>query len=224
MDREISLGPDGNASKVLRIKRFADGKWVTEIVRDVAVINAYVRRRQLIEEEGTKADALAPTGDAERDKRAKKRLEEEIARMKKNQERRLMRKNAKILKEGGTPLQLSRPMKPDTTRRCGTCGQVGHMKTNRKCPKWAEANMGVVPSTSAPSPLGSAATMPLPSTPQAGSLATSPTDSQLPTALGSRSASHAMSPLATSPPIVPADDRASQTAVPKIKLNLTKRS
>ena len=35
--------------------------------------------------------------------------------MKKNQERRLHRKNAKIVKEGGTPLQLSRPLKPDTT-------------------------------------------------------------------------------------------------------------
>ena len=43
------------------------------------------------------------------------RLEEEIARMKKNQERRLHRKNAKIVKEGGTPLQLGRPIKPDTT-------------------------------------------------------------------------------------------------------------
>ena len=43
------------------------------------------------------------------------RLEEEIARMKKNQERRLHRKNAKIVKEGGTPLQLNRPIKPDTT-------------------------------------------------------------------------------------------------------------
>ena len=66
------------------------------------------------EEEAT-ADTLAPTGDAERDKRARKRLEEEIARMKKNQERRLHRKNAKIVKEGGTPLQLNRPIKPDTT-------------------------------------------------------------------------------------------------------------
>lgn len=45
----------------------------------------------------------------------KKRLEEEIARMKKNQERRLHRKNAKIVKEGGTPMQLNRPVKPDTT-------------------------------------------------------------------------------------------------------------
>lgn len=43
------------------------------------------------------------------------RLEEEIARRKKNQERRLHRKNAKIVKEGGTPLQLNRQVKPDTT-------------------------------------------------------------------------------------------------------------
>jgi hypothetical protein len=75
------------------------------------------------------------------------RLEDEIARMKKNQERRLHRKNAKIVKEGGTPMQLNRPVKPDTTvrllpspyarrladhtqsiqRRCGHCGQMGHM-------------------------------------------------------------------------------------------------
>ena len=64
--------------------------------------------------------------------------------MKKNQERRLHRKNAKIVKEGGTPMQLNRPLKPDTTvryrlllkdkyqrvvlqRRCGHCGQMGHM-------------------------------------------------------------------------------------------------
>lgn len=95
-----------------------------------------MRSRQAIEEEQTLADSLAPTGDADKDKRAKKRqefidfvihnprslilicrLEEAIARMKKNQERRLHRKNAKIVKEGGTPMQLDRPMKPDTTVR-----------------------------------------------------------------------------------------------------------
>lgn len=26
-------------------------------------------------------------------------------------------------------------------RRCANCGAVGHMKTNRKCPKWAEFNL-----------------------------------------------------------------------------------
>lgn len=93
-----------------------------------------MRGRQLIEEEATLANSLEPTGDADKDKRAKKRsaiapsfficvtdctceprLEEEITRMKKNQERRLHRKNAKIVKEGGTPMQLNRPVKPDTT-------------------------------------------------------------------------------------------------------------
>ncbi|EEB88419.1 hypothetical protein MPER_13758, partial [Moniliophthora perniciosa FA553] len=97
--------------------------------RDPAVIRAYIRNRQAIEEENTLTDSLAPTGDAEKDRRARKRIEEELARMKKNQERRLHRKNAKIVKEGGTPLQLNRPLKPDTTRRCGHCGQMGHMRT-----------------------------------------------------------------------------------------------
>ena len=126
LDREVSLGPE-SSTQVLRIKRFVDGEWETEIVRDPAVIRAYVRRRQMIEEESATADSLAPTGDEERDKRARKRLEEEIARMKKNQERRLHRKNARITKEGGTPLVLNRPLKPDTTRKCGHCGQMGHM-------------------------------------------------------------------------------------------------
>lgn len=126
VERDMSVGPDGGR-RVLRIKRLMDGEWQTEIIRDPGVIRAYVRGKQLLEEEATMADSLAPTGDADKDKRAKKRLEEEIARMKKNQERRLHRKNAKIVKEGGTPMTLNRPLKPDTTRRCGHCGQMGHM-------------------------------------------------------------------------------------------------
>jgi len=50
-----------------------DGIWRTEIVRDPAVITAYARSRQLLEEEATNADTLAPTGDADKDMRAKKR-------------------------------------------------------------------------------------------------------------------------------------------------------
>jgi len=42
-------------------------------VRDPAVIRAYVKRKQILEEESTMADSLAPTGDIERDKRARKR-------------------------------------------------------------------------------------------------------------------------------------------------------
>jgi hypothetical protein len=47
-------------------------------------------------------------------------------RMKKNQERRLHRKNAKIAKEGGTPMTLNRPIKPDTT--VSTCSII-HLRT-----------------------------------------------------------------------------------------------
>lgn len=70
-DRDVSVGPDSR--RVLRIKRLVDGKWCTEIVRDAAVVRAYMRRRQIIEDETTGADTLAPTGDIDRDARAKKR-------------------------------------------------------------------------------------------------------------------------------------------------------
>jgi transcription initiation factor TFIID subunit 1, fungi type len=49
------------------------GEWQTEIIRDPSVIRAYVRGRQALEEEATLADSLAPTGDAAKDLRAKKR-------------------------------------------------------------------------------------------------------------------------------------------------------
>ena len=135
-DRDMSVGPDGGR-RVLRIKRFIDGKWATEIVRDAAVIRAYIRRRQVIEDETTGAgyagadwrqrprctskETVRPCSlDADLSlfvELALHRLEEEIARMKKNQERRLHRKNAKIAKEGGTLMTLNRPIKPDTTVR-----------------------------------------------------------------------------------------------------------
>lgn len=48
------------------------GEWKTEIVRDINVINAYVRKRQMLEERETAAEAVAPTGDEDKDKRMKK--------------------------------------------------------------------------------------------------------------------------------------------------------
>jgi hypothetical protein len=49
------------------------GEWETEIVREPAVINAYLNKRQIIEEEAQLTNTLAPTGDADKDARAKKR-------------------------------------------------------------------------------------------------------------------------------------------------------
>ncbi|EMD41835.1 hypothetical protein CERSUDRAFT_102229 [Gelatoporia subvermispora B] len=229
-EREMSLGPE-QQRRVLRIKRLINGEWKMEIIRDSAVINAYVKRRQVIEEEMTTAEALAPTGDADKDRRAKKRLEEEIARMKKNQERRLHRKNAKIVKEGGTPMQLNRPVKPDTTRRCGHCGQMGHMKTNRKCPRWAEFNSGqpALPTpaaTSPPSATSPGSSFNFSGGPEGlfspGSNSLRPPNSTL-----GFPGSHGPSPLATSPPVMAMDDGddippTPSGSGPKIKLTLKK--
>ena len=49
------------------------GEWETEIVREPAVINAYLKKRQIIDEEAQLTNTLAPTGDADKDARAKRR-------------------------------------------------------------------------------------------------------------------------------------------------------
>ncbi|TKY90977.1 hypothetical protein EX895_000976 [Sporisorium graminicola] len=130
-------GDGGDKStKVLRIRRFINGKWQREMVRDPAVINAYLTQRKKIEDEAIATEDLLPTGDAAIDMARMKRLQEELAQRKKNQERRIQRKNAKAAAEGlaipgGYKSLLN---KTDTKRRCGRCGEVGHMSTNTSCP------------------------------------------------------------------------------------------
>jgi len=128
------------SNKVLRIRRLIDGEWRMEIVRDPNVISAYMKKREEIEFDKIPLDQMVPTGIPEKDAVLYQKLLDKRAKMQKNQERRLQRKNAAIIKEGGAPIVLDRVPKPDTSRRCGHCGQIGHMKTNRKCPRWAEFN------------------------------------------------------------------------------------
>lgn len=141
---------DGEAiakGKVLRIRRQIQGRWQTEIVRDHKIIQSYTAARQRIADEATSTDALLPTGDSALDAARRKRLEEEIASRRKNQERRLARRNAKAVKEGrALPGEYRKLMsdKPTTSRKCGRCGAIGHMSSNRSCPLWNQA-----PSTAA---------------------------------------------------------------------------
>lgn len=141
------------AGKILQIRRQINGRWQTETVRDPKVIQAYVSARQRIADEATTTEALVPTGDAALDAARRKRLEEEIASRMKNQERRLARRNAKAVAEGKVlPNAYQKLMadKPTTSRRCGRCGQVGHMSSNRSCPLW-----GQVPAAAAPGSVSS---------------------------------------------------------------------
>ncbi|CAO1633899.1 unnamed protein product [Parajaminaea phylloscopi] len=140
--------------KVLRIRRQINGRWQTEIVRDRKVIQSYISSRLRIADEETTTDELRPTGDAAVDAARRKRLEAELLSRKKNQERRLARHHAKAVAAGkALPGAYKRLMadKPTTSRRCGRCGQVGHMLSNRSCPLW-----GQVPATGAPGTVSSA--------------------------------------------------------------------
>ncbi|KAF8734575.1 hypothetical protein RHS02_06922, partial [Rhizoctonia solani] len=208
--RASSIDQDGqppgeNKTRVLRIRRQApDGSWTTEIVRNDNVISAYVARRVEIEEENMKAEDYVPTGDVVKDQRMKAKLLEQLNKMKKNQERRLNRKNAKAIEAGEAPLPIPATAgvsdAPGRERRCGNCGQLGHMKTNRKCPRWAEFNQPAAgtPSGTAGSPTQTAGSPPY----AAGS--PNPLSLGLPRAgqgSGSGYYPSATSPLATSPPI-----------------------
>lgn len=116
-----AFGQSREGSRVLRIKRLIKGEWKTEIIRDVNIVNAYVRKRQLIEERETAAEAVMPTGDADRDKRMKKFLADEIEKLKKNQIRRLTRKKTLAGDENGVvkqPTSVSPSVPSSSLRVC----------------------------------------------------------------------------------------------------------
>ena len=96
---------------------------------------------------------MNPTGDPEQDALRMQKLQKELARIQRNQDRRLAREKAKGKTadspagaspggpsdaDGGTStadgtLQKGRGRNKDgTARKCANCGQVGHIKTNRK--------------------------------------------------------------------------------------------
>ena len=121
-----------------------NGQLRTEIVRDQLVITAYLRKKEQMKQ-SMLTEGLVPTGDAKLDAKAAKEyvlpstiiwppcslhntsLESQIAKLKRNQERRIDRKNKKIAKEGGEPLLTAPVVKSETSRKCGNCGEMGHM-------------------------------------------------------------------------------------------------
>ncbi|KAF9939086.1 hypothetical protein BGZ65_011577 [Modicella reniformis] len=159
----ISSRTSGNfgasRNKYLVIKRLirqpnGEAIWKSETIRDPAVMNNYIRHRQLIEESAISTEALEPTDDEAKNERRKKRILEEIARLNRNQERRLARAAAKA---GTAPPEMpinpiTASLKKKVVRQCSNCGALGHMKTNKKCPKYVDPsgalpNLGVTGAT-----------------------------------------------------------------------------
>ncbi|CAG8443224.1 12267_t:CDS:10 [Funneliformis mosseae] len=146
------FGSHRNRALVInRLVRSSTGEaiWTKTHVTDPAVINAYINQRQIIEEQTTAAELLEPTNDEERNKRLRKRIQDQLAKLRRNQERRQQRKAAREAAKAvaadstyGLPIK---DKKTDTIRRCGNCGQTGHMKTNKKCPRYGMNAIGENP-------------------------------------------------------------------------------
>jgi hypothetical protein len=62
------------------------------------------------------------------------RLEEELARLEWNRERRIQREKAKAIDASAPDSDDSKPIQQTkgTQRKCANCGQVGHIKTNKR--------------------------------------------------------------------------------------------
>ncbi|KAL4922884.1 hypothetical protein BDW62DRAFT_196892 [Aspergillus aurantiobrunneus] len=126
--------------KVLRIVRQVkdkDGVHQKEtVVSDPRVIRHYLQHRHRVESLTTKLDSLKPTGDPEVDARNKKLLEQELSRLNRNKERRFAREKQKgVLRSADSPADGApgSSKSAGTQRKCANCGQVGHIKTNKKC-------------------------------------------------------------------------------------------
>nr|XP_019049032.1 transcription initiation factor TFIID subunit 1 [Kwoniella bestiolae CBS 10118]OCF27962.1 transcription initiation factor TFIID subunit 1 [Kwoniella bestiolae CBS 10118] len=141
-------GANPTAGKVLRIKRKVKGKEVVEIVREPAVIQAYLRRAEdkKLEYYMDNYDSLAPTGNEEEDEIMKAALKKKIEQIKLNVQRRAMRK-----KYASRTLDASDVDGVDLEggkRKCGACGQIGHTKANRNCPMFNASSVAPSPSMS----------------------------------------------------------------------------
>ncbi|KAL1843500.1 hypothetical protein VTJ49DRAFT_1371 [Mycothermus thermophilus] len=134
--------------KIIREVRGENGEiqTVTEIVHDPVVIAQYNKRRRQMEFENIDIYNVQLTGDPEKDELILEKARIEQERLEKNKERRKKREKQKKLqqkmREGGAAA-IGDEDSPEpttekvigTTRKCANCGQVGHIKTNKKlCP------------------------------------------------------------------------------------------
>lgn len=135
---------DGNVLRIIRKKRDSNGiiQRQTVIIRDPRVIqgylNAYSKRREEAERNlgleeliNDNINIVGGENEEERQLKQKKLLEEQLARLEKSKERRQARKAAREKSTDGKATKMK-----NTTRRCATCGAIGHIRTNKSCPMY----------------------------------------------------------------------------------------
>ncbi|ODV85432.1 hypothetical protein CANARDRAFT_7546 [[Candida] arabinofermentans NRRL YB-2248] len=160
-DKEVNeeLGEPGRFLKITRMVRDSYGilQRKIEIIKDPKVVELYIKKRQkrLLEDPlDLASDKLVLTNDAEENKKVKKKLEEELAKLQKLQEKKKKKSPgitaANIDSEGrisGKGIGKGK----STSRRCATCGSLGHIRTNKTCPLYFtvhnKSNPNYIPGT-----------------------------------------------------------------------------
>ncbi|CCF60033.1 hypothetical protein KAFR_0I02540 [Kazachstania africana CBS 2517] len=146
---------DNKVLKIVRKRRDENGiiQRQTIIIKDPRVIKGYIRGKERMKEAKLDVNKLLEDDNlnlenVEDIEMQKKLLQNELASLEKSQQRRAARQmitaNKKKMQEQQNPDGSASPGKvtksKNTTRRCATCGQIGHIRTNKSCPMYNAAN------------------------------------------------------------------------------------
>ncbi|KAI0410088.1 hypothetical protein F4802DRAFT_13497 [Xylaria palmicola] len=131
--------------KITRKKTNGAGESFTEtvVLEDPLVIRNYMKQRAVLTEKERDVYSIIPTADADDNRDKVKLVEKELSRLLKNQDRRQVREKQGKGKKKTVSVNVNAvtAASPDasgdkasggTTRKCANCGQVGHIKTNKR--------------------------------------------------------------------------------------------
>ncbi|XP_038150446.1 transcription initiation factor TFIID subunit 1 isoform X4 [Cyprinodon tularosa] len=131
----LNSSATGRRLKIYRTFKDEDGKEYVrcETVRKAAVIDAYTRIRTTKDDEFIRKFALFDEQHREEMRKERRRIQEQLRRLKRNQEKDKFK---------GPPEKKSKKVKerPDLKLKCGACGAIGHMRTNKFCPLYYQNN------------------------------------------------------------------------------------
>uniref|UniRef100_A0A3P8RZU8 Transcription initiation factor TFIID subunit n=1 Tax=Amphiprion percula TaxID=161767 RepID=A0A3P8RZU8_AMPPE len=131
----LNSSATGRRLKIYRTFRDEDGKEYVrcETVRKAAVIDAYTRIRTTKDDEFIRKFALFDEQHREEMRKERRRIQEQLRRLKRNQEKDKIK---------GPPEKKTKKVKerPDLKLKCGACGAIGHMRTNKFCPLYYQTN------------------------------------------------------------------------------------
>ncbi|XP_063059950.1 transcription initiation factor TFIID subunit 1 isoform X2 [Engraulis encrasicolus] len=137
----LNSSATGRRLKIYRTFRDEDGKEYVrcETVRKPAVIDAYTRIRTTKDDEFIRKFALFDEQHREEMRKERRRIQEQLRRLKRNQEKDKFKgppeKKAKKMKE-----RPDLKDRPNLKLKCGACGAIGHMRTNKFCPLYYQTN------------------------------------------------------------------------------------